>query len=139
MDTASHWQDEVIRNLRHYSGTLLNPRRKEWDTSWIQTIENPHFREQVNWELSGIEMSDQVVFYFDPATKSPITLLELGLAFGLGKRMHIACPDGFWKKGNVDIIASGYSLFVHTSLAALISALHVHLSLHRKEPDHEKD
>ncbi len=138
MGTASRWQDEVIQHLADHQGVLLNPRRKEWDSTWEQTIENPHFKEQVVWELQGIEQSDYVAFYFDPATKSPITLFELGLAIGLGKQIHLACPHGFWRKGNVDVIASRNSLIVHTSLAAIIDALQATLSNHRKEHHHEE-
>ncbi len=130
MDTATQWQDEVIQGLSNYQGTLLNPRRKAWDASWRQTIENQNFKEQVSWEINGIEESDYVSFYFDPRTKSPITLLELGLAIGLGKRIFLACPPGFWRKGNIDVIASRYSIVVHASLPALIRALQVVLPIH---------
>lgn len=133
MDIASRWQDEVIHKLAGHKGTLFNPRRKEWDASWKQTISNPNFKEQVDWELNGIVESDYVAFYFDPATKSPITLLELGLATGLGKQVYLACPPGFWRKGNVDILALRYSLMVHLSLSALISALQKVLPINREE------
>lgn len=123
MGTASRWQEKVVKSLASCKGTLLNPRRKDWDASWQQVAENPKFKEQVDWELNGIERSDIVAFYFQPGTHSPITLLELGLALGLGKRILIACPLGFWRKGNVDIIASRHSLVVHESLPALIRAL----------------
>ena len=133
MNTAIRWQDEVIKNLVHYSGTLLNPRRTAWDASWKQVASNPKFKEQVTWELNGIEQSDYVAFYFDPRTKSPVTLLELGLALGLNKRIIIACPNGYWRKGNVDILASRNSMIVHNSLSDLIRALQAVLTKHRKE------
>jgi Nucleoside 2-deoxyribosyltransferase like len=127
-DTAVRWQDEVIRHLVTVSGTLLNPRRPAWDNSWETNIVNPVFREQVEWELSGIETSDIIVFYFDPTTRSPITLLELGLAIGLQKKIILACPNGFWRKGNVDIIAARHAIPVHTSLRALIRVLSASLT-----------
>jgi hypothetical protein len=127
-DTAERWQDKVIRNFVTVPGTLLNPRRPAWDNSWETSITNPVFREQVEWELSGIEVSDVVVFYFDPKTRSPITLLELGLAIGLQKKIVLACPNGFWRKGNVDIIAARHAIPVHPSLRALIRALSASLT-----------
>ncbi len=66
MGVASRWQNKVIRCLSGYQGTLLNPRRKTWDASWHQAIENPEFREQVDWELDAIERSDLVAFYLEP-------------------------------------------------------------------------
>jgi hypothetical protein len=32
-------------------------------------------------------------------------LAELGWAAGLGKKTIVCCPEGYWRKGNVDIIA----------------------------------
>ena len=65
--------------------TILNPRRDDWDNSWTQSINNPQFREQVEWELEAMEKADIIAMYFDKSTKSPITLLELGLFAHTGK------------------------------------------------------
>ena len=79
MGAAEPWQARLENALSPLAGTLLNPRRDDWDASWVQSIENAPFREQVEWELRGLRSADIVAIYFDPATKSPITLLELGL------------------------------------------------------------
>ena len=100
---AENWQDKVINALSDYRVDILNPRRKDWDSSWAQSIDNPQFNEQVNWELDGLENSDLILMYFDPNTKSPITLLELGL-FAHSNKIILCCPEGFWRKGNVDIV-----------------------------------
>jgi hypothetical protein len=47
--------------------------------------------------------------YFDPNTKSPISLLELGL-FAQSKKLIVCCPRGFWRKGNVDITCDRYGI-----------------------------
>ena len=47
--------------------------------------------------------------YFDPKTKSPISLLELGL-FSRSDKLMVICPDGFWRKGNVDIVCEKYNI-----------------------------
>ncbi len=107
---AVPWQDHLANALSDLSVTLLNPRRVTWDASWEQRADIPHFREQVEWEIDAQIRADLIVFYFDPATPSPITLLELGLAAGSNKRAIILCPDGFWRKGNVDIICDHYGL-----------------------------
>ena len=46
--------------------------------------------------------------YFSPETKSPITLLELGLF--AEKNIIVCCPSGFWRKGNVDIVCTRYGI-----------------------------
>lgn len=104
MGVAEQWQSRLAAMLEDVDCTLLNPRRDDWDSSWEQLIDNPKFREQVNWELRGLESSDIIVFYFDPNTMSPITLMELGYAAGLQADVVVCCPEGFWRKGNVDIL-----------------------------------
>lgn len=101
--TAERWQDHVVRLLDSVDITILNPRRDAWDPTWVQSIQNLEFKKQVEWELNGMDMADYIIFYFDPNTKSPVTMLELGLHATQGKCLMV-CPDGFWRKGNIDII-----------------------------------
>ena len=109
MGVAENWQEKVERLLEGTGWTILNPRRDDWDSTWEQKISNPKFYEQVNWELQGIEEAEKVIMYFDPTTKSPISLLELGLITGSHpEKLIVICPDGFWRKGNVDIICERY-------------------------------
>ena len=116
---AERWQDIVINELLEDNVTLLNPRRVSWDASWKQTIDNPIFKEQVNWELEALERSDLIIMYFDKNTKSPITLLELGL-FARSGKLVVCCPDGFWRKGNVAIVCERYRVQQVDSLEQLI-------------------
>lgn len=106
MGIAEEWQKRVVEALEEYEVDIFNPRRDNWDSSWIQSKDNPVFKEQVTWELDCITDCDIVLFYFDPNTKSPITLLELGYILGLNDTTHIVvvCPEGFYRKGNIDII-----------------------------------
>lgn len=111
MGAAENWQTKVAGLLAGTGYTLLNPRRDDWDSSWKQDINNPQFYEQVTWELQGIEDSEWVLMYFDPNTKSPITLLELGLIAGMSpEKLIVVCPEGFWRKGNVDVICDRYRI-----------------------------
>lgn len=109
MGKAENWQKALIESLHDWEGVLLNPRRPDWDSSWEQSIDNPHFAAQVNWELDGLEKADLIVMYFAPQTQSPITLLELGL-FAHTKKILVCCPDGFWRKGNVDVICQRFGI-----------------------------
>jgi len=109
MDRAERWQDAVGAPLAAAGATVLNPRRDAWDASWPQTADAPMFREQVEWELHGQEQADLIVMAFIPGTQSPITLLELGL-FAQTGRLVVCCPDGFWRKGNVDIVCQRYGV-----------------------------
>ena len=114
MGTAEDWQTKVINALSDIEDLdILNPRRNDWDSSWEQKITNPQFYEQVNWELDCLEGSDIIFMYFSPGTQSPISLLELGL---FAPDMIVCCPEGFWRKGNVDIVCERYGNPVYENL-----------------------
>lgn len=128
MGTASRWQDAVIDSLAAWPGTLLNPRRPDWDASWRQSIDDARFRAQVEWELDGLDRATYVAMYFDPATRAPVTLCELGLVVGSG-RLIVACPEGFWRKGNVEVVCARHGVPLLADLDALVTALRVRLGV----------
>jgi hypothetical protein len=109
MGGADEWQTRLVASLaeRRPDVVALNPRRKSWDSSWRQSIDEPQFREQVEWELDGLERADAIAMWFAPDTKAPVTLLELGL-FARSGKVIVGCPDGFWRKGNVEIVCARY-------------------------------
>ena len=108
MGTAEHWQKRVVEALKDCKRlTIYNPRRDDWDSSWVQSIDNPQFREQVEWELDHLQRANLAIFYFDPSTKSPITLMELGMMSNpWSPRTLVVCPKGFWRRGNVEIFCN---------------------------------
>lgn len=109
MGAAEDWQFRIERGLNNQDIVIFNPRRDDWDSSWKQSIDSPQFREQVEWELDALEKASIIAMYFDPTTKSPISLLELGL-FGHSNKMIACCPDEFWRKRNVDIVCHRYGI-----------------------------
>lgn len=109
MGKAEDWQTSLGKFFGRFDYDVLNPRRDDWDSSWVQTFENPNFYQQVTWELNNLDKASIIVLYFDPDTKSPISLLELGLYADSGK-IYVICPDGFWRKGNVDIVCNKYNI-----------------------------
>lgn len=106
---AEKWQEKVITALSDKPIRFLNPRRNDWDSSWKQDIHNDNFVEQVIWELNSLEMAQIIIMYFDPNTKSPISLLELGL-HAKEQKLVVLCPEGFWRKGNVDVVCEYYGI-----------------------------
>lgn len=106
--------------FKKYDVILLNPRREQWNSDWRNVASSRQFRQQVEWELDALEAADAIIMYFDPATKSPISLLELGLYAGTDK-LHVVCPSGFWRKGNVDIVCNRYGIKQFTSLTKAVS------------------
>jgi hypothetical protein len=123
---AIKWQKQIITTLKDEEIMFLNPRRDNWDSSLVQSIDNPEFCEQVDWELKALELSDLIVMFIDPNTLSPISLMEIGLHARSGK-MIVCCPEGFWRKGNVDIVGQTYGYPVVTTIDELIEAIKFYL------------
>jgi len=129
MGAAEDWQTRVQNELAEFPITIFNPRRDEWDSSWEQRETNPQFNHQVNWEMNMLENASFIFMYFSPETKSPISLLELGLH--AQDNIIVCCPDGFWRKGNVEIVCSRnrIPLFndLDSAIASLISKIKSHI------------
>ena len=85
------------------------------NSSWEQSIDNKQFNEQVTWELKAQEDADIIIMNFCADTKSPITLLELGLFAKTGK-VRVSCPDEFWRKGNVEMCCDRYNIPLYDNL-----------------------
>jgi len=105
MGVAEDWQTRITKKLSKYNVNIFNPRRDDWDSSWEQDpTPGTQFYEQVEWEWDHIKEADLVLFYFDVETKSPITLMELGYALGIGKDVLVCCGKDFHRYGNVAMV-----------------------------------
>jgi len=130
MGLATQWQNTFIRALNDTTSkrnvydtyTFLNPRRSDWDSEWKQGIEEPQFYQQVTWELDALDKATHIVMFLEPGTKSPISLLELGLYAATGKLL-VVCPEGFWRKGNVDIVCNRYGVLQFPNLDSVVEYL----------------
>lgn len=123
MGKAEDWQAAIPVLFKDRNDlTFFNPRRDDWDSSWEQKESNPQFNYQVNWELDHLDKADIIFMYFSPETKSPISLLELGLYANLEK-MIVCCPDSFYRKGNVDIVCSRFNIPVYNTMEAAVGRL----------------
>ena len=109
MGKANLWQKEVAKLIHAQNPQIVvaNPRRENWDISLKQSVDEPVFNDQVNWELDHLNRADMVVFYFQPGTQSPITLLELGRHLtrpDAARSTIVCCPHGFWRRGNIEVV-----------------------------------
>jgi hypothetical protein len=108
-DPDKDWQNSLASWLSDLPIDILNPRRDDWDSSWVEDISFPKFKEQVEWEMDYATVADVIVFNFVPGTLTPITLLELGMYAGTGKAV-VCCPEGFYKRGNVQMVCMRYGI-----------------------------
>lgn len=124
---AEEWQTRLCKACIDLEVIFLNPRRPDWDSTWEPVKTNPQFCQQVNWELDGLEMADLIVVYITAASKAPITLLELGL-HAHQSNLIVCCEEGFWRKGNVDIVCERYGIKQVEGFDQMVEALKEKLS-----------
>ncbi|KAI3324140.1 hypothetical protein HD806DRAFT_521980 [Xylariaceae sp. AK1471] len=121
-DDDLDWREVLSESLADQPLTLYNPLQPDWDSTWREDISFKPYREQVEWELDMQEIADIVVVYFHPSTKAPISLLELGLCAKTGKAI-VYCPEGYWKRGNVQIVCKRYDIELVEGLDGLKDAI----------------
>lgn len=125
MGAAENWQDRLVKDLSGYSDedlVLLNPRRDDWDSSWVQDpTPGTQFYEQVAWELREQEEAEGIVYYFAADSKSPITLLELGLFNE--SNVVVCCPKEFYRYGNVKMVCDRYDITMVETYEEMVTFL----------------
>lgn len=97
------WRKELLDELdeiKCHPFICLNPHRPTWDDSWKQSADDPQFSAHVHWEQNNLERCDLAIFYFYPGTLAPVTMMEFGQYH---HKALVCCPDGFYRKGNIDI------------------------------------
>ena len=119
MGISDDWQYHMSNFFNDNGWDVFNPRRDSWDSSWEQKFENPQFYQQVTWELTALEHADLIIMYFAPDSSSPISLLELGL-FAKSGKIRVVCPDGFYRKGNVEIVCNIYDIPIYNDLTSAV-------------------
>lgn len=113
MGSSIDWQaqaDSLFSAAGSGRYMLFNPRQEHWDASRPGEMDY-----QVNWELEHLEEADHIIMNFLPDSRSPITLLELGLHARSGKLLVI-CPEEFYRYDNVRITCGKYGVKMFSSL-----------------------
>jgi len=111
MGKAEPWQKDLDQKLSDLPIAVYNPRRKDFDETLRQHIDEPVFKEQVDWESKYLKKSTVIALYLQPGTVSPISLYELG-RYAESRKVIVCCPDGFGKKGNVQIACSDHNILL---------------------------
>lgn len=120
---ATDWRETLSILLSEHRITIYNPYRADWDSTWREDIDFAPYHQQVKWELEKQEQADMVVVYFHPATQAPISLLELGLCARQPGKAIVFCPEGYWKRGNVQIVCQRFDIETVESIEGLRDAI----------------
>ena len=63
-----------------------------------------------------------IALWFVPESRAPISLLELGLSARSGK-VVVGCPDGFWRKGNVEVVCERFGIPLLADFNSFVAAV----------------
>lgn len=127
-----NWQGKVVRALTKSIPDsarviIYNPRRAPWPTDANEKT----LHEQINWELDRLTAEvNNILFYFAPGSKSPISLLELGLVINDPEiKKWVVCPEGYWRRDNVLVTSErGTNVKIFDTLAKAMPSLIKELS-----------
>jgi hypothetical protein len=104
-----NWQSELIGELNSCDTVhpiiVYNPRRDEWPSS----ENHDEVTKQVNWELSHLEDADIIVMNVLGNSKSPISLMEIGL-FAKDHKLIVFCEPSFYRFDNVKVVCDRYNI-----------------------------
>ena len=114
MGNSTDWQQELISAVSNIELVkpvhIYNPRREDWPSS-------DNYREidiQINWELDHLEKADLIVMNILADSKSPISLMEIGL-FARDNKLIVFCPKTFYRYGNVRVVCKRYGIPLFTT------------------------
>lgn len=116
MGSSRDWQAEAFEYFSSLPGKyiLFNPRQGNWDGSKPGEMDY-----QVNWELEHLEQADIIIMYIIGTSKSPITLLEMGL-FARSGKLYVACEPDFYRHDNVRITCARYGVLLYDTIEEML-------------------
>ena len=111
MGRSADWQAALVARFRDSIGgrwLFFNPRRREFHASPAE------MEYQVAWELAHLEAADLIVMNLLGDSRSPISLLEMGLYARSGK-LFVACSPDYYRYDNVRITCRRYGVPLYDS------------------------
>ena len=114
-----NWQDKVIIELINLgvSCEVFNPRREHWNPN--PTKED--MEKQIKWEQDHLDSADVIAMVLLDDSKSPISLLEMGL-YAKSKKLIVFCTPKFYRFDNVRLTCEKYHIPLVQDLHPLIIA-----------------
>ena len=114
-----NWQDKVIIELINLgvSCEIYNPRREHWNSNTTKE----ELEKQIKWEQDHLDRANIIVMVLLDDSKSPISLLELGLYANTNK-LIVFCTPNFYRWDNVRLTCEKYNIELVQNLNPLIIA-----------------
>ena len=121
----SHTVDSTQYRKVFLAGTIDMGRSADWQAALVA-----RFRDSIGgrwlffgaWELAHLGAADLIVMSRRGDSRSPISLLEMGLYARSGK-LFVACSPDYYRYDNVRITCRRYGVPLYDSLTALLDDL----------------
>jgi Nucleoside 2-deoxyribosyltransferase like len=114
------WQADAVRMLAGVPVTILNPRRRHFDTDDPTAAEA-----QIRWEHTHLDRAAVVLFWFTAGpSPQPIALYELGRLADTGRPIAVGADPGYRRRADVrmQLALSRPGLVVRSDLAGTVAA-----------------
>ena len=115
-----NWQDKTIIeliNLGVKNLEVYNPRREHWNPNPTKE----EMEKQIKWEQEHLDKADVIAMVLLDDSKSPISLLEIGLYAKSGK-LVVFCTPNFYRWDNVRLTCEKYNIELVQDTNSLIIA-----------------
>ena len=112
-----NWQDKVICELINLdvSCEVFNPRREHWNPNPTKE----EMEKQIKWEQEHLDKADIIIMVLLDDSKSPISLLELGL-YAKSNKLIVFCTPNFYRWDNVRLTCKKYNIELVQDVNTLI-------------------
>ena len=120
-----NWQQELTNKFSKDAEIIIyNPRNKHWD----KNASNIDY--QIKWEQEHLDKSDLIVMVLLDDSKSPISLLELGL-YAQSKKIIVFCSNKFYRFDNVKLTCEKYNIPLYTKFDTNIIYKQINIFLNK--------
>lgn len=98
----SNWRKETIKKLETKIN-IFDPTNMKHDS-----LNDSEMESHIIWELDALAIADKILLNFLPDSKSPISLVELGL-YAASNKLIVVCPKEFYQSRYVYTLCKKYN------------------------------
>ncbi len=109
IDKEDNWRKNVIKNYAN-DFDFIDPTNENHNL-----LNDSLMKKHINWELEGLELSDIIFMNLLPESKSPISMVELGL-YARSNKLIICCPENFYQYRYINALAKKYNVTLFSEL-----------------------
>ena len=121
LELEGNWRNEIVEELKD-DYHFFDPTRKEHNQ-----MGNFEMQDHIKWELDALNMSNKILLNFLPDSKSPVSLIELGL-YMMSSKLIVVCPKSFYKRRYIKTLCQKYNTELFRNLTeATFHLKHINL------------